>query len=184
MTGEIDELTLARARRGDAEAMSALVRHYQGSVFALVGLRTARAADVHGAAEAFAAPGIGLAWGILRGADDDSTRVLLRLDVDATYADVVVVGIDPFTRASHTLLAGGRGAIVVTASRAHFAQFPRTEVRLFRDRDHAAAAEAALTVYYLGVPDTTPEFQDAAKLDAYLEARLAALRGTAARRSP
>ena len=150
----------------------------------VVGLRSARAADVHGAAEAFAAPGIGLAWGILRGVDDDSTRVLLRLDVDATYADVVVVGIDPFTRAAQTLLATGRGAIVVTASRAHFGQFPRTEVRLFRDRDHAAGGEPDLTVYYLGVPDTTPEFEDPAKLDAYLDQRLAALRGTAARRTP
>jgi hypothetical protein len=29
-----------------------------------------------------------------------------------------------------------------------------------------------LTVFYLGVPDTTPEFADAAKLDAYLAERL------------
>src|SRR5829696_531992 len=37
MAGEIDELTLARARRGDLSAMSALVRHYQRPVYALVG---------------------------------------------------------------------------------------------------------------------------------------------------
>jgi RNA polymerase sigma-70 factor (ECF subfamily) len=37
MAGEIDELTLARARRGESPALSALVRHYQRPVYALVG---------------------------------------------------------------------------------------------------------------------------------------------------
>jgi RNA polymerase sigma-70 factor (ECF subfamily) len=36
MGGEIDELTLARARRGDPSALSALIRHYQRPVYALV----------------------------------------------------------------------------------------------------------------------------------------------------
>jgi RNA polymerase sigma-70 factor, ECF subfamily len=36
MGAEIDELTLARARRGDSPALSALVRHYQRPVYALV----------------------------------------------------------------------------------------------------------------------------------------------------
>jgi RNA polymerase sigma-70 factor (ECF subfamily) len=37
MVGELDEVTLARARRGDATALSALVRHYQRPVYALIG---------------------------------------------------------------------------------------------------------------------------------------------------
>jgi RNA polymerase sigma-70 factor (ECF subfamily) len=37
MAAEIDELTLARARRGDSSALSALVRHYQRPVYGLVG---------------------------------------------------------------------------------------------------------------------------------------------------
>lgn len=36
-SGELDELTLARAQRGDAEACRTLVRRYEGAVFALVG---------------------------------------------------------------------------------------------------------------------------------------------------
>ena len=35
--GEIDELTLARARRGEAAALTALVRHYERPVHALIG---------------------------------------------------------------------------------------------------------------------------------------------------
>lgn len=37
MTGELDEITLARAQRGDPEACRSLVRRYQAPVFALVG---------------------------------------------------------------------------------------------------------------------------------------------------
>jgi RNA polymerase sigma-70 factor (ECF subfamily) len=37
MAGEIDELTLARARRGDSAALSVLIRHYQRPVYALIG---------------------------------------------------------------------------------------------------------------------------------------------------
>jgi len=144
----------------------------------------ARAAELHGASEAFAGPGIAMAWGILRGTDDASTRVLLRMDVDAAYADVAVVGVDPFTHATQGLVEHGSGSVALTASRAHFAQFPRTEVRLFRARSGAPATEPDLVVYYLGVPDTTPEFDDAAKLDAYLAARLAHLRATAPRVAP
>jgi RNA polymerase sigma-70 factor (ECF subfamily) len=36
MADEIDEVTLARARRGDSSALGALVRHYQRAVYALV----------------------------------------------------------------------------------------------------------------------------------------------------
>lgn len=35
--GELDDMTLARAQRGDAVAWRALVEHYQGPVFALLG---------------------------------------------------------------------------------------------------------------------------------------------------
>ena len=146
-------------------------------VAALAAPGLARAAEVHGASEAFATPGVALAWGVLRGGDEASTRVVLRMDVDPAYADVAVVGIDPFTRASHALVQGGRGAIVVTAPREHFAQFPRTEVRLAR----APGAQPDLVIYYVGLPDTTPEFADAAKLDAYIDERLQRLRSSSPR---
>jgi RNA polymerase sigma-70 factor, ECF subfamily len=37
MADELDELTLARARRGETSALSELIRHYQRPVFALCG---------------------------------------------------------------------------------------------------------------------------------------------------
>ena len=54
--------------------------------------------------------------------------------------------------------------------RAHFADFPRTEVRLFGAAGAGATGAPKLVVFYLGVPDTTPEFASAAALESYLAA--------------
>jgi hypothetical protein len=56
----------------------------------------------------------------------------------------------------------------VRIPRGSFADFPRTEWQFL-----GSGKEPRLTVFYLGVPDTTPEFADEARLDAYLEERLA-----------
>ena len=55
--------------------------------------------------------------------------------------------------------------------RAQFADTPRTEWAYYMSEGDAREGKPALVVYYLGIPDTTPEFADAAKLDAYLGAR-------------
>lgn len=131
--------------------------------------------EMHGSADAFAVPGMALAWGVLRGADDARTVVVVRIVVDPTlYGDVTATGSDPFSTQKDAMPAvpKGGGVVDVRVPRAHFAAFPRTDLQ-FR----AQAPNAALRVYYLGVPDTTPEFNDEGKLDAYLRERLAQVRG-------
>jgi len=61
----------------------------------------------------------------------------------------------------------------VRIARPRFADTPRTEWRFYASEAAVAAGPAALTVYYVGVPDTTPEFADPGKLDPYLAARTA-----------
>ena len=137
--------------------------------------------EVHGSSDAFAAPGIALAWGVLRGANEASTVVVLRVSVDTQrYPSLAVVGIDPFTKAERSVLAmpTGGGLINVRILRAQFADFPRTELRLFASAEAAQRGEPALLVVYHGVPDTTPEFNDAAKLEAHLATRVAAARAS------
>jgi len=136
-------------------------------------------AELHGMADAFAAPGVTLAWGVLRGADEAGTAVVLRVVADpAHFASVAVAGRDPFTGREVALRepqATG-GVLDFRVPRTHFAAFPRTELRLFDIRASAPGAVPKLVVYYLGVPDTTPEFATADRLDAYLAERIARLR--------
>lgn len=134
--------------------------------------------ELHGASDAFAAEGVALAWGVLRGRDDKDTQVVVRIEVDpARYADVQAVGIDPFTHASRTLpTTASAGAIELRAARADFADWPRTELRF---RAAAGDAAPARIVYYLGVPDTTPEFTEEGRLQASLDERIARARKNA-----
>jgi len=157
-----------------------------GLSWALPGATAAAAPDAaaplaieHGSADAFAAPGVALAWGILRGRDEADTRVIVRVEAEpAAYGSLAIDGVDPFTRASQSLLAAQAigGVLVVRLPRSRFAELPRSEWRFFATTSPRPGDAPALLVYYQGVPDTTPEFDDAAKLDAYLTERIARAR--------
>jgi hypothetical protein len=130
---------------------------------------------VHGSADAYAGPGIALAWGVLRAPHEEATVALIRIVTDPRAFPVIgVAGIDPFTQREDWAYPPARseGTLDVRISRGRFADLPRTEIRLF-DAATASTDAPTLTVYFLGLPDTTPEFSDAAKLDAYLTARIA-----------
>ena len=130
----------------------------------------ALAQEVHGASDAFAGNGVAVVWGVLRGATEESTIVVLRVAADPRrYSHLAVTGVDPFTRAATIRFAKTAlgPPIDVRLPRAGFADHPRTELRF-------SGAES-LVVYYLSIPDTVPEFATAAALEAHLATRLAAL---------
>ena len=164
-----------------------------GAGLALAGLAAqhARAADpspeVHGSADAFAMPGVALAWGVLRAAREDETAVVIRIETDpATYGWIEIVGKDPFTQREEKLQAATEvgGPFDLKVLRARFADLPRTEIRLWSARRAPGGAPPALTVYYLGIPDTTPEVQRAEDLDRSLSTRVKRARDDAGRKAP
>ena len=127
----------------------------------------ARAQEVHGASDAFAGNGVAVVWGVLRGATEENTIVTLRVAADARrYSHLEVAGVDPFTRrATVRFPRTAIGASLdVRLPRAGFADHPRSELRF-------SGAESLL-IYYLGIPDTVPEFSTAAALEAHLAERL------------
>ena len=131
----------------------------------------AHAETVHGADSVFLSPGIGIAWGVLRGPTEDQTVVVTRVSNPmARYVYLRVEGVDPFTGRGAAVVEGvPLGALAdVTSPRAGFADFPRREIHLYASEADWRARKPTLTVYYLGVPDTTPEFTSRAALDAYL----------------
>ena len=148
---------------------------------------TANARDVHGVADAIALPDVVLAWAVARGAGSDDATVVIRIAVEGEtvrFADAI--GVDPFTQARKPALAATRidRNLDVRVPRAHFADFPRTELRFFGSEAAVRDNAPSLMVYYLGVPDTTPEFASAAALDAYLTERIARARREGGSRTP
>ena len=140
--------------------------------------------EAHGSADAFAAPGVALAWGVLRDTNESATTVVVRVVTDpAVYPWLAVAGIDPFTKAEQPVQCAvmSGGTLDLRIPRAQFADYPRTELRLFTSAAAAQGGPPALVVFYHGVPDTTPEFTDATRLEADLAARIAQARSTGAK---
>jgi hypothetical protein len=138
-------------------------------------------------ADAFAAPGVAVAWGVARGADEAATVVVIRIASDtALYPWIAVAASDPFTQRRQPLPPPrlNPGTTDVRSPRANFADFPRTELRFYGSAAEAESGVPKLVVFYLGVPDTTPEFATEDKLDAYLRNRIARLRGEAGSKTP
>ena len=131
--------------------------------------------EVHGSSDVYAAPDVALVWGVLRGASDADTMIVIRIVANANaYTSVAVYGINPFSKAEQPLqppVALDR-SVDVQVPRTRFAELPRTELRFYATAESAQSGTPRLTVFYLGVPDTTPEFADRAKLDAYLGDRI------------
>ncbi len=126
---------------------------------------------VHGESSEFANPTLKLLWAVRRGTSDDATQVVIRaVNVTRAYTRVRVDGVDPFTKERVVLVAPRSfGAQVdLNIARAKFAAHPSTEIHLFRSDDDERANRPALTVFYLGVPDTTPEFGETTRMEEHL----------------
>jgi hypothetical protein len=143
--------------------------------------------EIHGSADGFAAPGVALAWAVLRGATEGSTTVVVRIAADPRHFPVVAAtGRDPFTQVTRPLLGATPtgGPVELRVPRAQFADFPRTELRFYATPQPLASDPPRLVVFYLGVPDTTPEFASEAALESYLVQRLARARADSGSKAP
>jgi hypothetical protein len=137
----------------------------------------AQGREVHGENSVFRGPGVVVAWGILKRPVEDQSEVVIRVVVtDPVYSHVAAEGVDPFSRARRPIgpaaPVGLAGTVEIRQRRGAFADYPRLEIHLGR------LAARVLTVYYLSVPDTTPEFVSEALLRAYLDDAVARARAS------
>lgn len=131
---------------------------------------------VHGENSVFVGHGVGIAWGVLKGPTEEETPVILRIVPAGTaFAAVRVEGVDPFTGTRRVFLEGRAlgERLDVRTPRSTFADFPRREIALYRTEADWQARRPTLTIFFLGLPDTTPEFTSEAALSSYLADALA-----------
>ena len=128
--------------------------------------------QIHGADSVFTSPGITIVWAVLRDEVEDRSVVVVRIaGMAGRYRYLRVEGVDPFTgRRAPVVDIRLAEATDVRSLRRSFADLPRREIHFYATEEDWRAGRPALTVYYLGVPDTTPEFASEASLSAYLSA--------------
>lgn len=143
--------------------------------------------EIHGANSVFAGEGVAIAWGILKAAVEDQSQVILRIiPLGKPVAALRIEAVDPFTQKRDVVLAEQplEDRLEVRSLRGNFADFPRREIQLYRTAADRQAQRPNTTIYYLGVPDTTPEFTSEAALSAYLDKALAKVRAAAQGQRP
>ncbi len=141
-------------------------------------LSVAAEQQIHGENSSFLGQGVAMVWGVLRGTREEETRVVLRIDAaGGEYSAVSVEGVDPCTGARRLLLAPRPvGAVLdVWTPRATFAGLPRREIH-FYPKDGGEIRSPTITIYFMGLPDTTPEFNSEGALDGYLNETLTKLK--------
>jgi len=145
--------------------------------FAILGLllwtMAARASErVHGADHHFVGQSVRIIWAIAWAPDPEMASVVLRVvNADRTYSHVALDGVDPFTKARKNLLPmrplGAKETL--TTARGSFVDWPSREIKFYRSAAEAASDSPSLVVYYLSVPDTTPEFNSSSGVEAFLD---------------
>ena len=133
--------------------------------------------QVHSENSSFVGNGVAMVWVVLRGTSEEDTQVILRIvPAGGDFATVSLDGVDPFTQQRREILARrllGSGVDVRT-SRATFADFPRREIHFYATGGQQAQGPS-LTVYFMGLPDTSPEFNSETALKQYVNDTLAKL---------
>jgi hypothetical protein len=128
--------------------------------------------SVHGADGIFVAPEVAIVWAVLKESTGDKASVWLRI-VNRTnaFSHVAIDGVDPFTRKREKVQAGValKAEVRLASDRDTFSDLPSREVHFYRTEADWRAGKPALNVYYLGVPDTTPEFSARTAMDQYLD---------------
>ena len=133
--------------------------------------------QVHGENSSFVGNGVAMVWVVLRGKSEQDTQVILRIaPAGGEFAAVSLDGVDPFSQQRREFLARrplGDG-LEVRTPRASFADFPRREIHFYATGGQHAQGPS-LTVYFMGLPDTSPEFSSEAALKKYVDDTLAKL---------
>ena len=127
----------------------------------------------HGAHEIFVSPDAAIVWAVLKSPTGDKAAVWLRIvNITKKFSHVSIDGVDPFSKMRERIQPGIplQAEARIESDRDTFSGLPSREVHFYRSDTDLRAEKPALTVYYLGVPDQTPEFSTRAALDSYLSA--------------
>lgn len=153
------------------------------AVFATMGLFVATYAwaqtpheSQHGAHEVFVSPDAAIVWAVLKApsataTNSDKADVWLRIvNTTKKFTHVSIDGVDPFSKKRERVQQGIplQAEARIQSDRDTFSDLPSREVHFYRSEADLRTEKPALTVYYLGVPDQTPEFSTRAALDNYL----------------
>ena len=138
--------------------------------------------EYHGADSVFQKNGIAILWAILKGPDEDHSWVHLQILASEktvqSFQRFSVEAVDPFTNTREWVSRGNRleRENLIKEARSSFRDRTGRRVLFYRDAAEVEAGRPVMTVFYLGVPDTTPELLTEQEIRDYFQKALQRLK--------
>jgi hypothetical protein len=134
--------------------------------------------EYHGADSVFEKDGVAILWGILKGRDEDSSWVYLKMVIAPEEKGRLrlfsVEAVDPFSGEKEWVVRGQRleRENLVKSRRSSFTDKTVRRILFFRSPEALEEGKPDWVVFYRGVPDTTPELLSEPNLEHYFEQAL------------
>jgi hypothetical protein len=138
--------------------------------------------EFHGADSVFQKNGITILWAILKGPDEDRSWVYLQIVASEkavqSFQRFSVEAVDPFTNTREWVSKGNRleRETLIKETRSSFRDKTGRRVLFYWDAAEVEAGRPAMTVFYVGVPDTTPELLTEQEIRDYFQKALQRLK--------
>jgi hypothetical protein len=136
--------------------------------------------EYHGADSLFEKEGIVILWAILKGQDETSSWVHIKIVNSGgnPYQIFSVEAIDPFSKEKERVVKGQRleKEYVVKSIRTSFRDKTSRRILFYRNVEALEKETPDMAVYYMGVPDTAPEVLSEKEMNHYFEKALERLK--------
>jgi hypothetical protein len=132
--------------------------------------------EYHGADSVFEKQGIAILWAILKGQDEASSWVYIKVINSGgnPFQFYSVEAIDPFSKEKEWVVTGEtlQEKNVVKSIRIAFRDKTSRRILFYRNREAMEKQTPEMAVFYMGVPDTSPEVLSEKEMDHYFEKAL------------
>jgi hypothetical protein len=129
--------------------------------------------EYHGADSLFDKEGIVILWAILKGSTEESSWVYIKIiqtgGSPASFELFGVEAVDPFSNQKEWVLKGEpfKKENMVKSIRVSFREKTARRILFYAKAEDLLRENPAMIVYYLGVPDTSPEFMTEREIENY-----------------
>jgi hypothetical protein len=129
--------------------------------------------EFHGADSAFEREGITILWAILKGPTEESSWVYIKIVNSGKnpFQTFSVEAVDPFSKEKEWVVKGEKleEENVVKGVRSSFKDKTARRILFYRSTEAFERENPDMAIYYLGVPDTSPEVLSEKEMENYFE---------------
>jgi len=134
--------------------------------------------EYHGADSVFRMEGVTILWAILKGPDEERSWVYLKIlhpeEEDHRYPFFSVEALDPFTGKKEWVVRGEKlgKEYILKSVRSSFREMTGRRFLFYRDSKEIEENRPKMTVFYMGIPDTSPELLTERQVEDYFSKAL------------